>query len=115
MFSRRAPGRVRVLADAVEGADGKIPTLLIVDEYHHAKSAALFGVLSDGLGPRNGQVVMISTAGTAFDSPLGEIRAKAHAMEGFKRVGTHNHVLTAEFCFHECVSTPKPMSRTWRS
>jgi phage terminase large subunit-like protein len=107
IFSKLDTGRVRVLAAAIEGADGKIPTLVIVDEYHHAKSAALFGVLSDGLGPRNGQVVMISTAGSAADSPLGEIRSKAHVMEGFTRTGTHNQVRTREFAFHEWCLEPE--------
>jgi len=48
-------GRVRVLASDVDTADGVIVTLGLVDELHRHKSADLYGVLRDGLGPRNGQ------------------------------------------------------------
>src|SRR5262245_12476111 len=64
-------GRIRVLASDVDTADGALPTLAIVDELHRHKSLELYGVMRDGLGPRNGQMITISTAGSTFDSPLG--------------------------------------------
>jgi phage terminase large subunit-like protein len=48
-------GVVKVLASDVDTADGVIPTLAIVDELHRHKSADLYGVFRDGLGPRSGR------------------------------------------------------------
>ena len=61
--SLRDAGRIRVLAADVDHADGVIPTLALVDELHRHKSTELYGVFRDGLGPRRGQMVTISTAG----------------------------------------------------
>ena len=36
-------------------ADGVIPTLALVDELHRHRSAGLYGVFRDGLGPRTGR------------------------------------------------------------
>ena len=52
--SRRDSGRIRVLAADVDTADGVIPTLALVDELHRHKSADLYGVFRDGLGPARG-------------------------------------------------------------
>ena len=82
--------RVRVLAADAGTADGVIPTLALVDELHRHRDSNLYGVFRDGLGPRNGQMITISTAGYRIDSPLGELRALAHAMPTFKRNGTRN-------------------------
>jgi membrane protease YdiL (CAAX protease family) len=43
-----------------------LPTLALVDELHRHKSGELYGVLADGCGPRNGQVITISTAALYF-------------------------------------------------
>ena len=69
--SRNDSGRVRVLAADADTADGTIPTLAIVDEVARHKSAELYGTLRDGLGPRQGRLIGISTAGDDEDSPLG--------------------------------------------
>jgi phage terminase large subunit-like protein len=70
-------GLIQVLAADADTADGVIPTLAIVDELHRHKSADLYHVFRDGLGPRNGQIVTISTAGDDELSPLGRTRAAA--------------------------------------
>jgi phage terminase large subunit-like protein len=70
-------GLVQVLAADSDTADGVIPTLAIVDELHRHKSPDLYHVFRDGLGPRNGQIATISTAGDDELSALGAMRAKA--------------------------------------
>src|SRR4051812_49709252 len=74
--SQRDAGRIRVLAADVDTADGVIPTLALVDELHRHKSAGLYGVFRDGLGPRSGRMVTISTPGDSENSPLGLMRAQ---------------------------------------
>jgi phage terminase large subunit-like protein len=83
--SRRDAGRIRVLAADVDTADGVIPTLALVDELHRHKSADLYGVFRDGLGPRDGQMITISTAGDHEASPLGVMRAAARRMPTLER------------------------------
>jgi phage terminase large subunit-like protein len=97
--------RIRVLAADANTADGVIPTLALVDELHRHPSGDLYGVFMDGLGPREGQMITISTAGATQDSPLGALRAKAHAMEGFCRdeSAKYNHARSPDgtFVLHE--------------
>lgn len=71
-------GLVVVLASDSDTADGVIPTLAIVDELHRHRTGELYGLLRDGLGPRNGQIITISTAGDDEESPLGQIRSRAY-------------------------------------
>jgi phage terminase large subunit-like protein len=73
-------GRIRVLAADAATADGVIPTLALVDELHRHPSGDLYGVFRDGLGPRHGQMITISTPGAKADSPLGQLRARAQAL-----------------------------------
>jgi phage terminase large subunit-like protein len=104
-------GRIRVLAADANTADGVIPTLALVDELHRHPSGELYGVFRDGLGPRGGQMITISTAGAKMDSPLGAIRTKAHDMEGFTRDGAYNYVQSSDgsFVFHEwCLDAEDP-------
>jgi phage terminase large subunit-like protein len=84
--ARRDSGRIRVLAADVDTADGVIPTLALVDELHRHKSAGLYGIFRDGLGPRRGRMITISTAGDSETSPLGLMRAKAHRLTDRERV-----------------------------
>lgn len=79
---------MRVLAADAHTADGVIPTLALVDELHRHKSAELYGVFTDGLGPRDGQIITISTAGSDPESPLGVIRDQAYE-HGVERVGPY--------------------------
>lgn len=87
--SHRDAGRIRVLAADVDTADGVIPTLALVDELHRHKSAGLYGVFRDGLGPRHGQMITISTAGDSESSPLGLMRQQAHRLRDRDRDGYH--------------------------
>ena len=100
-------GRIRVLAADADTADGVIPTLAIVDELHRHRTADLYGVLRDGLGPRLGQIVTISTAASTLDSPLGQIRTAAHETKGFVRRGAYNTVRTPTSVFHEWCLSPE--------
>ena len=106
ILSQLDEGRIRVLASDEDTADGTIPTLAIVDELHRHRTADLYGVLRDGLTPRNGQIITISTAGATFDSPLGRMRQKAHEAPGMKREGTHNYLRTPTRAFHEWCLLP---------
>lgn len=96
-------GRIRVLPADVTTIDGVIPTLALVDELHRHPSAELYGVFRDGLGPRNGQMITISTAGWTPESPLGQLRKLAHDLEGFTREGAYNHAASkaGSFVLHE--------------
>ncbi len=94
-------GRIEVLAADVDTADGVIPTLVIVDELHRAKSLELYGVMMDSLEPRQAQLIAISTAGYSLDSPLGQIRTAAHEHPSFTRTGTFNSLFTSDLAFFE--------------
>jgi phage terminase large subunit-like protein len=94
-------GRARVLASDVDTFDGWLGTLGLVDELHRHRSPELYGLIRDGLGPRNGQMLTISTAGDDEGSPLGQLRAKAHAMPGLVRDGAHRYVRDDHLAFHE--------------
>ncbi len=94
-------GRIRVLAADENTADGVIPTLALVDELHRHKSDGLYGVFRDGLGPRDGQMITISTAGDDEMSPLGVLRKRAYTLPGLTHESAYHHVRTAEFAMHE--------------
>ena len=97
--SLRDSGRVRVLASDVDTADGVIPTLALVDELHRHKSADLYGVFRDGLGPRNGRLITISTAGHDVYSPLGVMRQAAYDLPGLHRNGVYRRAVSADGAF----------------
>jgi len=100
--STKHAGRIRVLAADVDTADGVIPTLALVDELHRHKSADLYGVFRDGLGPRNGQMITISTAGAHEQSPLGQMRAAARRLPSTRK-GRYLHALADDgaYALHE--------------
>lgn len=104
---KRFRGFISVYAADADTADGWGGTLALVDELHRQKSSDLYGVLRDGLGPREGQLVCISTAGDTEDSPLGDLRAKAYGMPGMKQNGVHKHVRSKAFAMHEWGMNPK--------
>lgn len=101
--SRIDSGRIRVLAADVDTADGVIPTLALVDELHRHKSADLYGVFRDGLGPRQGRMLTISTAGAHEVSALGAMRVAALALPDLRRDGAHIRAATADgaYVMHE--------------
>lgn len=106
ILHRDLNGRARILASDVDTADGVIPTLALVDELHRHKTSDLYGVFRDGLGPRNGKMVTISTAGDDAGSPLGLMRAGAYAQPGLRREGPHRYVRTEGFALHEWALEP---------
>jgi phage terminase large subunit-like protein len=95
----KSGSRARVLSADVGPGDGVIPTLALVDELHRHKNFDLYGVFRDGLGPRNGQMITISTAGAKADSPLGQLRTTAHDLPTFRRAGMRNNALSADGSF----------------
>jgi phage terminase large subunit-like protein len=101
--SKLDSGRIRVLAADVDTADGIIPTLALVDELHRHKSADLYGIFRDGLGPRGGQMITISTAGDRELSALGLMRQAARKLPGLTIEGRYRHVRTPDdaFAMHE--------------
>ena len=101
--SRNDSGRIRVLAADVDTADGVIPTLALVDELHRHKSAGLYGIFRDGLGPRGGQMITISTAGEAEVTPLGTMRLAALALPDLERDGAHVRCTSedSQYVMHE--------------
>ena len=96
-------GRIRVLAADVDTADGVIPTLALADELHRHKSMGLYGIFRDGLGPRGGRMVSISTAGDHEASPLGMMRQAALSLPSIKRDGAHVRCATQDgaYVMHE--------------
>lgn len=101
-------GRVRVLASDEDTADGVIPTLAIVDELHRHRSDALYGVFRDGLGPRDGRMLTISTAGDDDESPLGQMRAAAYGLPVFEREQSYRYARSADggYVMHEWALEP---------
>ncbi len=89
--SRSDAGRIRVMAADADTADGTICTLAIVDEVARHRSAELYGTLRDGLGPRQGRLIGISTAGDDEDSPLGRMRKAAYKLPTVERDGAYRY------------------------
>jgi phage terminase large subunit-like protein len=105
--SRHDAGRIRVLAADVDTADGVIPTLALVDELHRHKSADLYGIFRDGLGPRRGQMITISTAGDHELTPLGQMRAAARRLPQVESNGHYTHARSENgaYAMHEWALT----------
>lgn len=104
--NRNVPGRIRILASDVDTADGVIPTLALVDELHrHKDNGDLYGVFRDGLGPKGGKMVAISTAGDDEASMLGRTRTKAHKLPFTEQNGAHLYCRSDDFVMHEWALT----------
>jgi phage terminase large subunit-like protein len=103
IVNTRDEGFLRVLASDVDTADGVIPTLAIVDELHRHKSTDLMGVFRDGLGPRGGQMITITTAGDDSESALGVMRSRAYAMPVLEREGSYRYARSrdGQWVMHE--------------
>lgn len=101
--SLRDSGRIRVLAADVDTADGVLPTLALVDELHRARSAELYGIFRDGLGPRHGRMLAISAAGDSEASPLGLMRAAARRLPTITRKGRYTYARSSDgaYALHE--------------
>jgi phage terminase large subunit-like protein len=93
-------GRIQVRASDVDTVDGWLGTLALIDELHRHKSPDLYGVLRDGLGGRDGQLVTISTAGADQNSVLWRMRHAA-IEAGVTRDGSYTRGGTDAFVLHE--------------
>jgi phage terminase large subunit-like protein len=105
--SSRDLGTLRVLAADANTADGVIPTLALVDELHRHKNSDLYAVFRDGLGPRNGQMITISTAGDDENSPLGRLREAAHQLEDQFSDTAYRYARKDGFALHEWALAPE--------
>ncbi len=106
--SKRDSGVLRVLAADVSTADGWLGSACVTDELHRHKSAELYQVLRDGLGPRGGRMLVISTAGDDEESPLGRIRQAAHKLPVVTEAPGYLHTRSEDgrFAFHEYALRP---------
>ncbi len=104
----QAGGRIRVLAADADTADGVLPTLALVDELHRHKSGELYTVFRDGLGPRDGRMLTISTAGEDDESPLGLLRNRAYSLPHRDRDGAYRYCRSTDgaFTLHEWALEP---------
>jgi phage terminase large subunit-like protein len=114
--SRNDSSRIRVLAADADTADGTICTLAIVDELVRHRSTELYGTLRDGLGPRKGRLIGISTAADDEASPFGRMRRAAYELPTVKREGAHRYCRSANgaFVLHEWALSRPRTARTWR-
>lgn len=106
ILNKSDSGFIKVLAADANTADGVIPTLALIDELHRHKSGDLYAVFRDGLGPRQGQMVTISTAGDDLDSPLGKTRAQARAIPGIVHEDAYRYARSDSLSFHEYALEP---------
>lgn len=93
-------GTIKVRASDVDTVDGWLGTLGFIDEMHRHKSVDLYGVVRDGLGARDGQMVTISTAGADQTSVLWRMR-QAAIESGAHRDGAYLRAGKAPFVLHE--------------
>lgn len=100
-------GQIEIRASDVDTLDGVIPTLGLIDALDRHKHPDVYGVIRDGLGPRNGQLIAISTAGDDENSPLGQLREKAYRLPGMKRDGAYRYVASEDFALHEWALDPE--------
>jgi phage terminase large subunit-like protein len=76
IFSRH----MRVLAADAPRLHGLTPSLAIIDELHaHATDAVYVALKTAQLKRPGSRLITISTAGAGVDTPLGRLRARAHA------------------------------------
>ena len=102
-------GTISVLAADAGTGDGVIPTLAIVDELHRHRNADLYGVFRDGLGPRNGRIITLSTAGDDELSALGVMRTRAYGLNHVRRDGAYRYARSddGQFAMHEWALDPE--------
>lgn len=100
---RSGTGFVRTVSADSNTNDGTGATLVCLDEYHRHKTPALYGVFRDGLGKRGGRMVTISTAGANLQTPLGQIRERAHLLEDKQQDDFHSRFASPDgsFIVHE--------------
>jgi phage terminase large subunit-like protein len=103
---RTLGGKMVVRAADSDSLDGWLGDVAVCDELGRWQTFENLYLLRDGLGPRGGRLLGISTPAASTDSPLGQMRARAHDLPGFGRDGCHNRVRTANFSFNEWCIAP---------
>jgi phage terminase large subunit-like protein len=111
--SLRNGGRgIRVYAADASTGDGVIPTLALLDEGHRHPDLSLYRLWKGKLNKRNGQIVMISTAGepgSEFEETRDTIRAKVR-----RKLTDRAHIVSEgrNIVMHEwVVSDPRAINR----
>jgi phage terminase large subunit-like protein len=69
--------KIKVYAADKDTLEGIEPTLGIIDEYHAHRTAHAYGIVRDGIGTRDGQMLVITNTGEDELSPFGELRTNA--------------------------------------
>ena len=97
--NRGLGGRIRVMASDVDTGDGVIPSLVLLDELHRHRRDELYSTLRASLEKRDGQMVVISTAGDSEDSPLGQLRTRAYGLPVQRRDGAYRYAASMDRAF----------------
>lgn len=84
---RTLGGLLRVYSASDDTGDGIIPTLPIIDELHRHRGHDLYGTWRDKLTKRDGQLVVLSTAGDDDNNPIEQLRDAARKLPDVKRTG----------------------------
>jgi phage terminase large subunit-like protein len=85
---RVAGGHLRVLAADAGRIQGLTPSLAIVDELHAHRDDGVHQALLTSMAKRPGaRIIVISTAGSGPDTPLGRLRARALAQADVRTKG----------------------------
>lgn len=83
---RTETGYLRIVASDAGKLQGLTPSLVVVDELHAHKDAAVYLAMRTALLKRpDAKMAVISTAGQGARSPLGALRARALAGDGRRR------------------------------
>src|SRR4051794_1304627 len=81
-------GFLRVIASDAPLAHGLTPSLVLVDELHAHRDGELYEAMRTSMLKRPGaRMVVISTAGSDPDGPLGRLRARALGQPSVERSG----------------------------
>lgn len=91
--------RLRVLTNEPGTLEGVEPTLGIIDEYHVFPTAEPYAIMRDGIGTRNGHLLVITNAGQDELSPLGMLRAEALVLPKGERRGKYTLAVADDLSF----------------
>lgn len=94
---------IEVYSAADDTGDGIIPTLPIIEEYHRHKGHNLQATWEDKLDKRDGQMLIITTAGDRETNPAEVLREEARKLPIVVTKGRHTRAASRDlsFCMHE--------------
>lgn len=94
---------IEVYAASDDTGDGIIPTLPIIDEYHRHKGHNLQATWEDKLDKRDGQMLIITTAGDVESNQAEQLRDEARKLPILVTEGRHTRAASEDltFCMHE--------------